>query len=409
MIRRTLSAFVLAALAAPFLTGCPSHKAKDTDYEHQLPPGELALRKITDPRAIPDFTVACTNTTGLRESVSNSLDYLAKPSSQKAFPYGDVTHDQAVASLNAMLTLLDSGKSPGELNAEIRAKFDVYISVGCDDRGTVLYTGYYTPIFNASPVETDKFKYPLYKPPAVLKKRPDGTPESPMPDRKTIEATKPYVGNELVWMADPFEAYVTHIQGSARLRMPDGKEVTVGYAANNGHEYKSIRAILVQDGRIEKRAGLPSMLKLFHASPELVKLYTAQNPRYIFFAFVPDGHPRGCLNEPVTSLRSIATDKKIFPPACLAFVSTQLPMRQGGQVVDAPFRQFVCDQDAGGAIRAPGRCDVYMGVGEEAGQLAGRAQNEGKLYYLFLKPEAVKQPGEQPAEQPAPAEGGEVK
>jgi membrane-bound lytic murein transglycosylase A len=61
----------------------------------------------------------------------------------------------------------------------------------------------------------------------------------------------------------------------------------------------------------------------------------------------------------------------------------------GGTVDDAPYSAFALDQDAGGAIRAPGRCDVYLGVGPEAGELAGRAQNEGKLYYLFLKPTAV--------------------
>ncbi|MCK5000945.1 MAG: hypothetical protein KAS23_15490, partial [Anaerohalosphaera sp.] len=35
----------------------------------------------------------------------------------------------------------------------------------------------------------------------------------------------------------------------------------------------------------------------------------------------------------------------------------------------------------------PGRCDVYMGVGDRAGQMAGQVYQEGKLYYLFLKPQ----------------------
>jgi len=47
------------------------------------------------------------------------------------------------------------------------------------------------------------------------------------------------------------------------------------------------------------------------------------------------------------------------------------------------------DQDAGGAIRAPGRCDVYMGQGETAGKLAGQTYQEGRLYYLFLKSDAI--------------------
>ena len=114
-------------------------------------------------------------------------------------------------------------------------------------------------------------------------------------------------------------------------------------------------------------------------------------------------------------MRSIATDKKIFPPASLTFISTILPQRVGGQVMETPYVGFALDQDAGGAIRAAGRCDVYMGIGAEAGQLAGRAQNEGKLYYLFLKPSAVavsapaaKGGAAEPAA-PTPAAGPELK
>ena len=58
--------------------------------------------------------------------------------------------------------------------------------------------------------------------------------------------------------------------------------------------------------------------------------------------------------------------------------------RSGGVYLD-PYGGFVLDQDTGGAIRAPGRCDVYMGQGDAAGRLAGQTYQEGKLYYLFLK------------------------
>jgi membrane-bound lytic murein transglycosylase A len=380
------------ALGAVILAGCAKEEMMvpgvppGKNYEAQLPPGALALRKITDPQQIPDFTQACTNTAGMREAIVYSLDYLAKPSSQKAFPYGEVTHAQAVASLKAFAALVDSGKPAAELNAGLREQFDVYVSVGCDDRGTVLFTAYYTPIFDASPVRTDRFKWPLYKPPADLVKGPDGTPTTPFPDRKTIESQNLYAGNELVWLGDPFEAYVAQIQGSVKLRMADGSEMTVGYTANNGHEYNSVRAELVKDAKIGPRDGLPAMLAYFKANPGDVTPYTWRNPRYVFFAVIEDGRPRGCLNEPVTAYRSIATDKRIYPPACLAMVTTTMPTRRGQKIEELPLSGFALDQDSGGAIRAAGRCDLYVGIGKEAGELAGRAQNEGRLYYLFLKP-----------------------
>jgi membrane-bound lytic murein transglycosylase len=56
----------------------------------------------------------------------------------------------------------------------------------------------------------------------------------------------------------------------------------------------------------------------------------------------------------------------------------------GGRKRD--FLQLMLDQDAGGAIQAPGRADLYMGVGPEAEVLAGGQYAEGRLYYFFLKP-----------------------
>ena len=113
--------------------------------------------------------------------------------------------------------------------------------------------------------------------------------------------------------------------------------------------------------------------------------YISRNPRFVFFRN-EDGQPRGSINEPVTALRSIATDKSVYPRACLAFLSTALPQANGSGVSQARYQGFALDQDTGGAIRAPGRCDVYMGQGDTAGKLAGQTYREGRLYYLFIKP-----------------------
>lgn len=384
---RFIAALALLALVA---AGCEKpamvpafHLGKN--YEAPLPAGKDALRKITDPKRMPDFTQALANTTALREAIGHSLHYLAKPSSRKHYPCCGITHAEAVESLKAFRAILDSRATPQQMSAAVRSRFDVYESVGCDMRGTVLVTCYYTPIFNGSPVRAAAFGHPLYKPPADLVKLQDGSPSKRYPDRRTIETSGMFTGNEIVWLADPFEAYVAQVQGSVKIRMPDGRIETYGYTANNGHAYKSVRAELVKDGRIGTRAGLPEMLRYFKRHPEDVQKYTWRNPRYVFFAPIEDGRPRGCINEPVTTGRTVATDKAIFPPAALCFLTTKLPVKRHGQIVSAPYRGFVLDQDAGGAIRAPGRCDLYLGVGDEAGQLAGRAKNEGRLYYLFLK------------------------
>ncbi len=393
-----LCSICILAFALSVIVGCkpPEQHMTETptppEYNKQLPPGRLALRKITNPADIPDFTQGGMNLLGLRQSVQNSIEYMNRPSSQRAFPYGDITHQQAMDSLKAFAELLDRSPSPQQLNAEIRQRFDVYMSVGCDDAGKVLFTGYYTPIFNGSPVKTDKFRYPLYKNPAGLKRLPDGTVVGiadangivTKPTRKEIETTNMFAGNELVWLGDPFEAYIAQVQGSAKLRMPDGSMITVGYSGSNGLDYAKVGEMLQKDGKIST-ISLPAMIEFFKAHPEQLSTYIYRNPRYVFFAQSTDG-PHGSLNVPVTDYRTIATDKSIFPRGAVAFIVAQLPRKVAGTIQPVNYRGFACDQDTGNGIRAAGRCDIYVGVGDEAGQLAGRTVQEGKLYYIFLRP-----------------------
>jgi len=377
------------------VAGCKTHRElAPISYDRPLPPGQHALRKITDPAQIPDFTMACLDTRDLKQAVANSLSYLSKPSSRRFFPCGPITHQMAVDSLNALAKMLDSGLHGKQLNETIREKFDVYMSIGCDDKGTVLFTGYYTPIFDGSWQKTDRFQYPLYNQPDDLVKGPDGEilgrrmnggELQQYPPRSVIERSAMMRGKELAWLSDPFEVYIAHVQGSAKIRLPEGSLATVGYAANNGHEYKSISQELVKDGKIARnQLSLSAMIEYFKKYKEEVANYVWRNPRFVFFQ-KEEGAPRGSLNEQVTTMRTIATDKSIFPRGCLAFISTNLPRETGGSVAIQPYSGFALDQDTGGAIRAPGRCDVYMGQGDTAGKLAGQTYQEGRLYYLFLK------------------------
>jgi membrane-bound lytic murein transglycosylase A len=386
MKTRILFLGLLLVIAFLVLTGCQKRTSlvfrdypkPQKDYNHHLPPGELALRKITDPNQIPDYTLACSDTDRLKEAIANSLNYMAKPSSKKFYPYGDITHEQAVRSLRELENLVTLRLSPQQMNAVLRERFDTYISVGCDDQGTVLFTGYYTPIFDGSSIRTDRFKYPLYRPPADLLKDPDGTilgqrgPDGQIRQylsREDIQNSNILAGNELVWLSDPFEVYIVHVQGSAKIRMPSGQIETVGYAAHNGWEYQSIMQKMIADGKLSaENINLKAMIDYFKAHPDEVDMYVNKNPRFVFFRS----------EKGVTPFRTIATDKAIYPRAMFSFVSVNLDRPVG----------FALDQDTGGAIRAAGRCDVYMGVGDHAGELAGGTYREGQLYYLFIKPDS---------------------
>jgi membrane-bound lytic murein transglycosylase A len=377
----------------------PSEK----DYNRPLPPGQLALRKI-GPQAYPDFGEGFANRARLEEAIRHSLEYLAKPSSRKYFPYGDVSHERAVQSLQEFLRVLQTARTPAELNEAVRRDFDVYQSVGYDGNGVVFFTGYYCPIFDGRAQRDDVFRYPLYKLPPDLVKDAEGTtlgrrtPDGrivPYYTRREIEEQRLLEGTEIAWLKDPFEAYIVTVQGSARLRLADGTLWELGYAGNNGHEYSSVAQAMIADGVLtRKQLSLQNLIRYFKAHPEDLRKYVWRNDRYVFFKETSGG-PYGSIGARVTPYRSIATDKEVYPRACLAFLRTSIPVRRGDEIDQARFSSFVLDQDTGGAIRAAGRCDIYVGIGPAAEAVAGGVGSEGALYYVFVKEGGGRVPGAQ--------------
>ncbi len=386
-----MSIFALLVLAVA-ASGCAQTQAEEKDYWRELPPGAHALRKITDPAQIPDFTRAFSDTARLDETCANSLNYLSKPSAAQFFPVSGISHEQVRLSLQEFRAMLAGGMNAAELNAELRRRFDVYTTVGYDNQGSVLFTGYYTPIFEASLTKDHRFRFPLHKlPPDHVKdpvtgqtlglKQPDGSINPNYPSRTELMQSGMLEGLELVWLADPVEAYVIQVQGSAILSLPDGSRLEVGYAGTNGAEYKSLGLEMVKRGMLKREElNLRSIMRYFRQHPNDFEAVVAANPRYIFFQ-QNSGGPYGSLNEPVIQMRSIATDKSIFPRGSLVFVEADISARGTKERLS----RFMLDQDTGGAIRAPGRCDLYWGVGEGAERYAGRTFNEGRMYYLILK------------------------
>jgi len=382
--------FAACLAAMPFACQKPEQPLPlgqiEKDYDRPLPPGQFALRKLTDTSMYPKFGDGWYRAKGLglREAVQHSIDYLGAPSSKKYFPIGPISHEKVVESLTLFIDVLDQANSPQALDDLIRQNFDVYISVGYDNDGTVLFTGYYSPIFDGSLTPTEQFRYPLYRLPPEIQKDENGeVVGGPWQTRQEIEQSHMLDGQEIAWVGDRFEAYVVTVQGSGFIRLPDGTLHEIGYAGHNGHEYTPIGRMLVADGKIDRhRLSLAAMIRHFKQYPQDLDQYLYQNKRYVFFQDSKGG-PYGCLGKPVTSFHSLATDKDIFPRAALTFLDTRIPQESGSKM--QTYRSFALDQDRGAAIRAPGRCDIYMGVGDAAGQRAGFTYSEGKLYYLFAK------------------------
>ena len=196
-------------------------------------------------------------------------------------------------------------------------------------------------------------------------------------------------GLELLWFKKPLEPFMIQVQGSAKVIIESTHEnLYVGYAGSNDQKHVGLGYQLVKDGKIDKKhLSLPAVIEYFDRNPAELNEYIMRDDRFtfqkIYTAAEAANWPTGSINEQVTADRSLATDKSIFPPASFTFIDVAKPDMTGQPV---PCKGFVLDQDTGGAIRAAGRADIYMGIGEQAGRRAGGEFSQGRLYYVFLKP-----------------------
>ncbi|AUT02067.1 murein transglycosylase [Nostoc sp. CENA543] len=328
----------------------------------------------------------------LLASIDNSLRYLETSTAQRIYqnyPVRGITLARVRRSLLRFRQLAASSLSPAQLQAAVQKEFAFYQSVGNDGRGTVKFTAYYEPVYNASRVRTAAYKYPLYRLPPNFEKW-----SKPHPTRLQLEGKDGLQGNkgklrglELLWFRDRLDAYMIHIQGSAQIQLADGSRTAVGYAGATDYPWTSIGRELAKDGKMPLSGlTMPKMISFFREQPHELSNYLPRWERFVFFQEFQGRRATGSINVPVTPERSIATDKSIMPPGALALVQTSLPYpAAGGRLEYRNVNRFVLDQDTGSAIKGAGRVDYFMGTGKLAGDRAGVTGGNGSLYYLLLK------------------------
>ncbi|MFN3168684.1 MAG: MltA domain-containing protein [Phycisphaeraceae bacterium] len=372
------------------------------DYTRPLGPGERALRLVANPAERPDLLAVSTQLAdqAFVAALRKSAQWYDKPSSKNAFEpdISGISHVHARVSAHALLAILEQSASPAEAAAQIDKQFDVYQTVGWNKRGDVLFTGYYSPQFTASLQRTGPYQFPIYKRPSDLRSDPisgevfgrdTGNGVVPYHTRSEIESQNLLQGLELVYLPQRLDAYTIEVNGSAKLDLTNGKTMYIGHAGTNGLDYTSIGRELIKDGRLDKNTvSMPSIRRFFLDNPGELEKYIARNDRFVFFKEYENAEewPGGALGFRVHAMRSLATDKSVYPPGALVMVKTGSQNRTGPI---EPIVQLVLDQDAGGAIRAPGRADLYFGIGPAAEAEAGKLAVEGTMYYYFLKRELV--------------------
>lgn len=291
-------------------------------------------------------------------------------------------------------------KLTGSTNHEARAFFEQYFTAFSYSQETEgLFTGYFAPEYSGSLKPTDEYRYPLYMVPESLKVLDLGKFSSalkgktivgevrdgefvPFKDRKNIDSGGlDKLNLEVVWLKDPADSFFMHIQGSGVIRYEDGQRQLFGYAGKNGRVYHSIGKFLIENGAITREnMSMQAIRAWITENPRQAEALMWKNPSYVFFQALDKPAPVGSMNVMLTAGRSLAVDREYVPLG----MPIWLDLTPSLEAAD-PIRRLVIAQDTGGAIKGRVRADIYWGIGEDAGLVAGSMKERGRYYFLLPK------------------------
>jgi len=284
--------------------------------------------------------------------------------------------------------------------AFFESAFTPYAVASSEGQIRGLITGYYEPLLDGRRVRSERFAIPVFGvPPDMivvdlaslypdlknrrLRGRIEGRRLVPYYSRAEIErADGAFEAPVLAWVSDPVELFFLQIQGSGRIAFDDGSQLRLGYADQNGHPYRSLGRYLVERGELKiEDASMQGIQAWAAANPDKLRAALDANPSYVFFRVVPelpaqDG-PIGALGVPLHAGVSLAVDRRFIPLGAPVYLETTLPLS------DAPLERLAVALDTGGAIRGPVRADFYWGSGAQAGAMAGRMRQQGRLWLLW--------------------------
>ncbi len=255
-------------------------------------------------------------------------------------------------------------------------------------------TGYYEPLLRGSLTKSEKYKYPIYKTPKdmyivdlssiypELKKyrlrgKIEGNKIIPYDDREAINKRDDL--EAICYVDDRFDLFFLHIQGSGKVLLDSGETINVGYANQNGHKYKGIGRMLLDEGVLKGYGASMQGIKAYlEANPNRVDEVLHENESYIFFSKRGQG-ATGALGTALTAERNLAVDRRYIPLGMPVFINTK------NSVTQDKIDRLMVAADVGGAIKGEIRADFFYGNGKDAELYAGGMKEQGKLTILVPK------------------------
>src|SRR6056297_4131258 len=263
-----------------------------------------------------------------------------------------------------------------QTNPEPRTFFELFFRpVLITDGSPALFTGYFEPELSGALRPDARYAHPVYRLP------PEARDSSVWLWRREIVTGDVLQGRglEIAWVDDPVELFFLQIQGSGRIKLPDGRVIRVGYGGANGHEYRSIGVELVRRGIYDVHQVSAEVIKNWvRRNPVEGRELLMHNPSYVFFRridHVPaERGPLGAMNRSVTTGRTVAVDPAFVPLGAPVWIE---------KAGEDPMHRLMIAQDTGSAIKGAQRADIFFGTGDAAGLAAGKLRDPGRLVVLM--------------------------
>ena len=383
-------AAVASAVAFALLASCRA-----------VPPGE---RPVPVPTPLPTPPTAAL--AGVRPGPTIASLALAQPDAAAALASFAESCPKLIRRTDASgLTRAEDWQSacsaaPGWPRADAARFFAEQFEAAVVGDGRTFVTGYYEPEIAGSRTRRPGFEAPVYgMPPDLVRGWHDDIPPQERTGRQPLGRTDergkfvPYFtrteiengalagrGLEIAWAADPIELFFLQIQGSGRLRTPEGEVIRIGYAGQNGRDYVGIGSVMRQRGLLGDGPGqypgsMQGIMQYLREHPAEGRDLMRQNLSWVFFRELTGDGPLGALEVPVRPQSSVAADPAYTPLGAPVFLRTDRREVDGLWIA----------QDTGGAIKGANRFDSFWGAGEQARATAGGMTARGQALLLLPK------------------------
>ncbi|NBI13379.1 murein transglycosylase A [[Haemophilus] felis] len=241
---------------------------------------------------------------------------------------------------------------------------------GADGYQNVLMTGYYSPVIHARRTSQGQYNQPIYA----------------MPKHKRYSRAQIYAGvlkktPVLAYSNSMLDNFLLGVQGSGYVDFGDGQLTYFAYAGQNGFPYTSVGRLLVEDGEIPKeKMSIQAIRHWAKNNPDRLQKLLERNESYVFFKQDPYGKVKGSAGVPLVPMASVASDRNLIPTGSVLLVEVPQMDHEGHWTGEHQLHLMVA-LDVGGAVKGH-HFDLYRGIGDEAGHMAGLSKHYGRVWVL---------------------------